>query len=405
MNQEKIQLFRKGSELRDPEREARAEVVPANPNILLPMFFSMQKVVVPRGEFLVPIDLDGTPLKARLESTQEMITVYPELRLVGVENLDGGQRLAKALYNDHEQQLPALRLLIDGIFRGYLGHNPAAEQLDEIAKPRSGAYKKLQEKIALALGLVAEWTLQPEPKTADWLAALVSASPRSTVVKYNTELASMEFRLAFSISVERASLVHLNVLQRRAGRGLSPEQEFERLFARVYETTIPAFRTVWAGVNVWNTELVRAMAVDGFAKVVADKLTREFGYVVRFSDFTPELSDSALEALRRVAPDRLTLKDFEDAEGVLLHLKQLRRETLTTFDGDYSSVAEIDQRIARAQAEMVAARDQHLTSNDEVRKVLGTVQPAMLEDMRQKFRSALLLEDEARERADYGGKP
>src|SRR5947209_2865166 len=179
MNHDKIQLFRKGSELRDPERESRENVTPANPNKFLPPIFGQQKVVVPRRDFLVPIDLDGTPLKARLEGTQEMITVYPELRLVGVENLDGGRRMATALYHDYEQQLPALRVLIDGIFRSYLGHHPNAEKLDEIAKPGSEPYREVQRKIATALGVKVEWTLQPEPRTADWLHALVAASPQS----------------------------------------------------------------------------------------------------------------------------------------------------------------------------------------------------------------------------------
>src|SRR4051794_38151279 len=99
MNNEKIFFFRKGTALRDAAREKRTEVLPPNASIWLLPVLTQQKVVVPRGKLLVPIDFDGTPLEARLRGSQDLIKAYPEFRLLGVEEGDGGKRMAAALYN------------------------------------------------------------------------------------------------------------------------------------------------------------------------------------------------------------------------------------------------------------------------------------------------------------------
>lgn len=397
-----FQLVRKGTELKDPLRELRVEIHPPNPSIFLPLLLTRQKFVVPREHFLNPIDMDGKPLRARIQETDEIVEVYPEFRLTGVEEGDGGKRLAVALYHGYEQQIPTLRELLDGIFRSFLGHHPTADELERIAGRDKRAYQELRKRVAADLGLLVEWSLQPEPRTAEWLRKLVEMSPMSTVATYNEELPSTKFSLAFSLAVERASMSNLHRLQRRARSNLEPGQEFERIFRRVREITNPAFRAVWTGLNVWNRDLVRELAVDGFAKVVADRLMKEMGYVVRFSDFVPEPNEDAVKNITHVSSQQMLKEDYDRAKAVLNDLKEQRQTELLRTEGNFEKVKRFEEGIKQADAEVAGARDLLLAGNLQELNVLQTAKPGVLEDLRQKFRTALTLEDKASSEQRYG---
>jgi hypothetical protein len=402
MSSPHFQLVRKGTELKDSLREMRVEINPPSPNVLLPVIFTRQKFVVPREDFLCPIDMEGKALHPRLRETDERVEVYPEFRLIGVEEGDGGKRLAIALYHGYDEQIPTLRELLDGIFRGFIRHHPTAEDLDRVAAQDRPAYGDLRREIAAKLGLKVEWSLQPEPRTAEWLRKLVEISPRARMITYNKELAATEFNLAFSLSVERASIPNLHRLQRRARQNLQPEEEFKRIFQRVEEMTKPAFRAVWTGLNVWNRELVRELAVDGFAKVVSDRLMKEMGYVVRFSDFVPEPSENAIRIMGEVSSQPRLVEDYKDAAKLLGDLKKLRTTTLLETEGNFEKVKGTDERIAQAEAEMTAARNNLLSGSQQDLEVLQAVKPGALEDLRQKFRAALLLEEKTTAEGRYG---
>jgi hypothetical protein len=397
-----FQLVRKGTELKDPLRELRVEIHPPNPSMFLPLVLTRQKFVVPREHFLNPIDMDGKPLRARIHETDEMVEVYPEFRLTGVEEGDGGKRLAVALYHGYEQQIPTLRELLDGIFRSFLGHHPTADELERIAGRDKRAYQELRKRVAADLGLLVEWSLQPEPRTAEWLRKLVEISPLSKVEVYNEELPSTKFSLAYSLSVERASMSNLHRLQRRARSNLEPGKEFERIFERVREITNPAFRAVWTGLNVWNRDLVRELAVDGFAKVVADRLMKEMGYVVRFSDFVPQPNEDAVKNITHVSSQQMLKDDYNRAKEVLDDLKKLRQEELLRTEGNFEKVKRFEEGIKQADAEVAAARDLLLSGNLQELSVLQAAKPGVLEDLRQKFRTALTLEDKASSEERYG---
>lgn len=403
--EKKLPLIRKGSELRDPSWEKCIAVPAPNANRFLPAILSEQKFVVPKKNLRVPIDFEGKPIKAQLHGNQGEVLVLPHFRLAGVEEGDGGRRLVAALYHSegYESQIVELRSLLDGIFRSFLGHNPKAEELEKIAAPHSARYDTLCGRVRDELGMEIGWTLQPEPKTAVWLAKLIEVSPQTTVISYNEEVPDAEFKLGFSVFIERASIVHQRVLERRASRGLSPDQEFQHLFQRVFDRTNSAFRSAFFGPTVWNAGLLRAIAADGFASVVSRMLTEELGYEVRFADFSPKLSAARLAQIEKVNPQRIADVDFEHAESVVLDLKALRRETLRNHEGDYSKVAEIDTKITRAEEELEKKRAGLMAGPEKLLGVLEAVKPAMLEDLQAKFRGALLLEDKAREQAAYGG--
>lgn len=195
---------------------------------------------------------------------------------------------------------------------------------------------------------------------------------------------------------------NLHRLQRRARSNLEPHQEFERIFKRVREITNPAFRAVWTGLNVWNRDLVRELAVDGFAKVVADRLTKEMGYVVKFSDFVPEPNEAAIATIQRVSSLKMLEEDYQHAEEVLRNLKQLRRSTLLESEGNFEKVKPIDDSITKADAEIASARDKLLAGNQQDMNVLQSARPGVLEDLRQKFRTALMLEEKASSEERYG---
>jgi hypothetical protein len=296
-----------------------------------------------------------------------------------------------------------LRHLLDGIFRSYLGHHPAAAELEEIAAPNERNYKELHRRVVKELGVKIAWTLQPEPKTAAWLAELIKHSPQATVVSFNEEVPGAEFKLGFSVFIERASIVHQRVLERRASRGLPPEQECAHLFRRVFERTDAAFRAPFFGETVWSADILRKIAADGFASVVSGMLTEELGYEVRFADFSPKLTKARLEQIEKANPQRIADVDFKDAEELLLDLKKLRLATLKQYEGDYSKVAELGTKIAQPDAELEQKRAGMMAGPANLLGVLEAAKPVQLEDPQAKFRAALLLEKKAREQAAYGG--
>ena len=396
MPQNTIYLVRKGTELRDAEREARIQITPpANTLVeqILPPIFSRQAFVVPHGSLAVPLDLDGLPLRARIKETGDQVQIYPEFRITGVDGDEGGKQLARAVFHRFDEQLVVIRERLDGIFRSRLGQQPDATELEAIASSSNHASEPIVRTIRMDLGLKVEWTLQPEPQAATWLQKLAISTPISRTLTFNKELPTTEFKLTFTVTVERADLAHVHRVQRRALQNLTPDQEIQRLEARVYEITNPAFRAIWTGINVWNGDIIRELAKEGFGSVVARRVSNEFGYQVRFSDFTPEPNAAVLQALKQVSPQAMLSEIHQGQQKLYLELQKTRQETLLANEGNFESVKDLDERIARAKQEMEIARTEHLQGPQQQIQMLEGVKGGVGEDLRRKFRDALLLED------------
>lgn len=393
MAEEKIYLIRKGGEVRDKLREVKLRVSPPATSAFIPPVFATKPVVVPRGAFAAPIDMHGKILEAKNRETGGEVRVYPEFRLLGVEEGDGGLRLAEALFHHHEEQLPEIMRRLDGIFRAQLGMRSTVEDFERLATANSAESESLRRQITSELGLLVDWTLSPEPKAAQWIQKLITSTPKSKTLSYNAELPSTEFKLTFTVTVQRANLQYAEKVRQRAEKGVSPEQELENITQRVYDITNPAFRAIWTGINVWNADIVRELAIDGFASVVAKRLAEEFGYEVKFSEFTPEPNEAMVKALRELAPQEALLEDYANARKVVKELKAARTEALISSDGDYDEVAKLDESIKRAEAEVKEAEKARLSGDQEQVKMLESSSDAASEGMREKFKEALLLED------------
>lgn len=401
-----VYLVRAGKELRDPVRERQITISPPNAPSLLPPIFSRKPFVVPYGRFATPIDMDGKPLRARIAATHEDVILYPEIRLEAVDEGGGGEKLAGALYHSYDRQLPELRERIDGIFRTHVGMQPEVAELERIWSARaSDDARDIARRIRAELGLQVDWTLEPEPSVRNWLHGLMRATPSSKTLTFNGELPSTEFSLAFSMTVERIDLAMLHKALRRAQSGLSVAQEIERLFQRVHEITNPAFRSVWTGINIWNGELVRELAIDGFGTVVARRLQSEFGYKVRFSDFTPHPNSAMIAAFKETSDPAILLGNLQASRDLVSALQGRRAQALLANDGVFESkeVTDLDRSLTRAKAEMAEAEKEYLRGNQRQTERLAEISEGSSGDLRKKFQEALRLEDTTEAKSKYGG--
>lgn len=395
-----FQLVRKGTQLRDSEREVRVEIDRPNPGILGGRF-GREKFVVPKKDLLPPIDMDGKPIRVRLRETHE-VNIYPEFRLRGVVDGGGGARLAFALYHGYDQQIPTLRELLDGIFRRFLGLNPAADQVEKIAGHHTPDYKTLQQQVAEDLGLDVEWTLQPEPKSAQWLRSLIRLSPVSKEVTFNEKVPVIKLKLAFSLGIERASISNLNKLQDRAQLALPPAQEFDHIIERIHKIAEPAFLSPLIGVSLWNRDLVEKFAVDGLAPVLSERLERDLGYVVKLSDIVPQPSEGTVAAIEQITSGGGLERDYRRAEELVEKLKTDLHNKLM-WGGNFDKVKDLEADVALAETKLAQARQSLLGARRKNLDLVQAVEPALLDDMRQKFRTAVMLEEKANSEKRYGG--
>ena len=407
-NNETVYLVRTGKELRDPMREQRITVSPPNAPSLLPPIFARKPFVVPYGKLSVPIDFDGIAIRARIPETHEDVTLYPELRLEAVEKEGGGEKLVAALYHAYESQLPELRKRIDGIFRTHVGLQPEVARLERVWSSRAKDADEIEGEIRTKLGVLVSWTLEPEPAISKWMHSLMRITPVSRTLTFNNELPSTTFSLSFSITVERVDLTMLHKTKRRAESGLSISEEIDRLFQRVHEITNPAFRSVWTGINMWNGELVRELAIDGFGTVVAKRLLSEFGYKIKFADFTPEPNAAMIAAFEKTSDPAILLTGLESARGLVATLQTRRTQTLLANDGDFKAkeVKDLDRSITKAKDELAGAEREYLRGNQRQTERLVEINDATSGDLRKKFQEALRLEDDTESKTRYGsGRP
>jgi len=401
-----VYLIRAGRQLRDPLREQQVMISPPNPPSLLPPIFARKPYIVPYGKFAAPIDMDGKPLRARIAATREDVVLYPELRLEGVAEGGGGDKLASALVNAYDRQLPELRDRIDGIFRSHVGMRPEVEELERIWSPKASEdARDIARRIRADLGLDVDWTLEPEPAISHWVHSLMKSTPASDTLTFNAELPSTEFSLTFSITIERVDLSVLHMAQRRATAGLTLQQEIERLFKRVHEITNPAFRSVWTGINSWNAGIVRELAIDGFGTVVARRLQNEFGYKVRFSDFTPQPNAAMITAFRETSDPAILQAGLRAARNLVDALQNRRAQALLANDGvfDAKEVTDLNQSLTQAKSELIEAEREYLRGNQRQTERLAEISEGASTDLRKKFQEALRLEDTAETESKYAG--
>lgn len=400
-----IYLVRAGKELRDPSREQRIVISPPNATPWLPPIFERKPFVVPYGRLAMPIDMDGKPIHAHIAETHEEVTLYPKLRIEAVEKEGGGEKLAAAVCHAYERQLPELRERIDGIFRAHVGLQPDVARLERIWSSRAKDADDIEGEIRSKLGLLVSWTLEPEPTIAKWAHSLMRATPVSKTLIFNPELPSTTFSLAFSLIFERIDLSLLHKAKRRAGAGLNVTQEIERLFQRVHEITNPAFRSVLTGINIWNSELIRELAIDGFGTVVARRLQNENGYKVRFSDFAPEPNQETIKALKETSDPAITLARLQSARQLVATLQDRRTQALLVNDGDFDAteITNIDKSLVKANSELADSEREYLRGNQRQMERLAEISEASNGDLRKKFQDALRLEEASESRNQYGG--
>ena len=93
------------------------------------------------------------------------------------------------------------------------------------------------------------------------------------------------------------------------------------------------------------------------------------------------------------------MKTFQ--QKLYLELQKTRQETLLANEGNFDSVKDLDERIARAKQEMETSRTDHLQGPQQQIQMLEGVKGGVGEDLRRKFRDALLLEDSSRDEDKY----
>ena len=406
MTHQPTELVRKGTLVQDARRELAIRIDPPAPNKWLPAVMTRESFVIPTGEFAKPIDMDGNPIRTRVPLTDEPIEIHPELTLHGVAGEAGGRRLAAALYHHTENQITAIADLIDGIFRRTIGRHPDMDQLQQLCDPHTREYRELAEKIEDELGLNVEWTLQPEPRAAKLLNQLRIHTPVQETLSFNEELPAEEFKLTFTLTVVGADLRQIHQIIRRAEGNRSVRDEIATIFKRVKEITVPAFRSALMGVTQWNQDIIRELAVDGIANTVARKIQQDYGYVVKFTDFSPELNRvlaDALKELSRQSREHL-LTDVNRTRQLVSKFKDQRHNALEEFEGDFEMVSNLDESIRRAEEEHEKAKKVHLNgiaNNLEV-KMLDTSEPVSIKQLQSRFNQAITNVESSEDERKYG---
>ncbi|WP_038164524.1 hypothetical protein [Verrucomicrobium sp. BvORR106] len=403
-NHPQIQLVKRGRERQETFGERRINYSPPAQSFLgemLPRGLAKEPFVVPVGRLAVPVDMDGTPLTISNRETGEVSTVYPRIRIVEVDGETGAERLIAALYKRLDDQLPAIRERLDGIFRRYFTQGATFESIEKVATQHQ-APSELLDRISHDLGLKIEWSMNPEPTTSNWIRTLVGAThpPVSDSLVFNEEFEETALTLTFSVSIEKVHLPNIVVAERRARQNSDAGTEVKRIFERVREMTKSAFRAVVTGVDVWNRELIRELAHDGFASVVSSKIAREFGYVVKFGDFGVELNQALVKSIKSGSLAEMYDARMDLAKKTYLALADKRAQLIAA--GSFPAAQRLDESLAKAEEEVKKLAQTRVDSNNHVTERLGESKVGQNQDVHEKFIRALQLEENAESQRKYG---
>ena len=355
-------LIRKGTSVMDPSREKCVLINLRAHSRFLPPILTRTPIVMPYGKLTSPLDVECSPIYTHIEEEAETITIYPNLRITGVD-LEG-KPIVESLFHKYDEQMDVLGEYVNIVFRSHLGFMPTGASVEAIACSSNPDSQPVLNRIEAELGLEVQWIFEPDPTMFKWIHKLIR-TPQREFLDYNKELPSGGFRLCFTIAIERVNISNLGRLKRRILQELSAENEFKQISDRVHEITSPAFRAIGTSIHTQSTDFIRALAIDGLNSVVVSRIAKDFGYWVKFSDLSIEFYALGTEAVAREASLITLRKRFQDAEADHIALCQARREALLSSEGNFEEVLELDQRIAHAREEVNRASEELLKASQK----------------------------------------
>lgn len=404
------QLIRRGTRVSERGTETIVRFdAPEKSSLLLPAFFTNLSYVVPQGPLRVPWKLDGIPITAQnarepgarafqFGDFAEQVTLYPELYVLGV--LDPNKVVA-VLHPRYEDQIGALRNLVNGIFERNLSRPPDMDEMRALTEARKAS---IIQTVRAELGLEMDFHFRAEPKVLVWIASLMTLGAQRHTMTFNPELPAYEFKLSFTMHIKSADVFQAHRILRRINAGQQPAEEVATLFRRVFDIVTPAVRSVVVGNSVWNRELIREMAIDGFAKVVERRIANEFGYIVLFSEFSPELNSRMVAGFNEADDFNSTLTRLKSRRGLLKELEDKRDKMLIDTGGDIDPKAlqKVNDNLRVIQEEVTTLANEVRSAPKHDFGAAESLNDSVTAGLKLKFRQALLEDrtDEDR-RHDY----
>lgn len=374
MDTQSVKIIRRGSSVKDPEREQVVVLDSTNRLVqLLKLVLPVGGVryVVPCGDLRSAEWLDGSLLEVRIAETSELITVYPKLSIIGLtkslDKVDAGKILAAILHNELETQLSCIRRRVHDIFHDYVGLRCPEAKLSAISYSENDTpeARELKRRIFEQTGLNIAWTLDLEPEIMTWVHKLQAQLTKPVTKSFNAESRTAQFNLTFTSRIVAVDPAKHHIVQRRARSGESPALEMSNVLNYVHAILNPAFGIFGEeGLRIWQRTNFWSLLTQGFESYVAPRVAKEFGYQMEFSDFKRERTAAELETLELLENKDRLQKDFLEAEKFRDEVKAKYREVLreNNFNAEHRHVVGMlpaikiaDDEVERTQAKLESA--------------------------------------------------